>query len=392
QPAKARTYTAASDTVEVAALAEGTTGSDARSFHSLSRARTSVAIAGQIGLEAGYLTDYKSEHLLKIDGFTGPLDVAETRHGPAAALVIGEGTNQIRAGYRYETGWSGNTHSPMLSATLSIRRTDTLAAITYRHVRREISVPAEKLPAGSPIDSRRDSDLVVTAVEQGLPAGWLARIEIGLEVQSGFLQSPFRLVTLWSDRTAGSAGSDDFGRTLPERHPDHRTRWAVIARILKGFESIAGALEFSAGAGNGNWRVERHFADAGWRQRLTDKLMLAVRAGIYHQTRAVFYLNDYTGAAPHGYWSADPELSSYLAWLAGCDVRIDLYQDRKRLFGLFEHLHLNIGTTVLQRIFDWRGLDAAESYTGWERISGGNRVPFEQGLGISSWLIFVGGF
>lgn len=353
--------------------------------------RAAVELGAGFGIEAGYGVDYASRRVNKLDGFSGGFDQQMTRHGPDVALLADDGTSLIRAGYRLRLGWEGWMHQPAIRARTALLSADMVVEAGYQRTMRQIKVDAEHLPARDPVSAERTRDNVWVALEKGFLPGWNLRLDAAVELQDGFLQSPYRLVTLWSGRENASSG-DWTLRSEAEHHPGHRLLWGAGLRIRRALPGLGAVLEMGGGGGSDSWRVEHEQLELAWRQRLGQQWLLELRAGAYHQTRAGFYRNDYSGAPPGAWWSADKKLSSFLAWWSSLGADWTLFQHRRRLLGLFRYLRLGTTLRLEQCLYDWQGVSSPDGFSGWESLAGGSRRAYAGGWRLGGWLEIEGGF
>ena len=353
--------------------------------------RAAIEIGGGFGVEAGYGLSHQDQLVQKLDGFAGPLGVVATRHGPDAALVLDDGTSIIRAGYRFRMAWNGHLHEPSIRARTSVLSRDTVVEVGYRRSMRSLTIDSEHLPAGDALDDDYSVDRLFAAIEQGFLPGWNLRLDLAMRVDSGFLQSPYRLVSLWSQH-GGDTVPSGVPRTMPENHPGSRVRWGSMLRIRRMIESLAAAVELGLGYGAGSWRVEHSMLQAGWLQRLGDQFVLSAQGGAYHQTRASFYLDDY-GSGPRGaYWSADASLSSYIAWWAQIGCSWTAFPERGRLLGMFKYLSVEAALRTSRAYYQWEGSGSNNGFTSYAWLASDERQPFGGGWLFGGWLGFEGGF
>ncbi|RLB58331.1 MAG: hypothetical protein DRI34_05160 [Deltaproteobacteria bacterium] len=356
-----------------------------------SNLRAAVELGAGLGIEAGYGVDYYSRRINKFDGFAGGFSQQQTRHGPDVALLADDGTTLLRMGYRLRLGWEGRLHQPAIRARTSILSTDTVVEAGYQRTMRQLSVAAEHLPARDPVSAESTRDNAWVALEQGFLPGWNLRVDAAVEIQDGFLQSPYRLVTLWSGREE-TTGNGWTLRAEPEQHPDHRLLWGANLRIRRALHGLGAVLELGGGGGSGSWRVEHQQLELGWRQRLGQRWLLELRVGAYHQTRAEFYRNEYSGAPPGSWWTADKSLSSFLAWWSSMGADWTMFQHRRRLLGMFRYLRLGATVRLEQRLYHWQGISSPDGFSGWEGLAGGQRRAYDGGWRLGGWLEIEGGF
>lgn len=365
-------------------------GSDVAGTSTESSLRAAVEILSGLALEAGYglASDRHIEY--RLDGFFGPLTVERLAHGPDAAVVVDDGTSLLRLGYRFRTAWDGQTHEPSILARTLILGRDTVLEVGYTRRMQSLVVPAERLPADLPLSEDIRADRFFASLEQGFTPGINLRLDLIAGIEEGFLASPYRKVTLWSQRDP-SLPAAGVPRSEPENHPGARHRLEGLLRVRKTV-GVRGVLEAGAGFGRDNWRVEHESLMLGFQLRLLERLVARLSGGAWHQTRASFYRNDYPAGPPGAYWSADRHLASYLAWWAESGVRILWLAENRRLLGLFRHFSLDIGFCFQKTHFDWEGIGSANGFSGFRGAAGPDRKSFAGGQIFVGTLGFEGGF
>jgi hypothetical protein len=380
----------APDSVESYLNLSAEPGADVRGLYFEQLTRAAVELGGGFGLEGGYGAQTLQETVLKLDGFAAPYRRELVRHGPDAALLIDDGSNLLRAGYRLRLSSEGNLHQASLRGRSTVLAQDMLLELGYRYTWQEISIGRDLLPAAGPVGATRSEDFLSCALEKGWLPAWALRLELELERQQGFLQNPWRLVSLWSPR--GQDGSTLVPASFPENHPPQRFLWAAAVRLHRGLAAGRTVLELGGGAGSDSWRVEHQHLQAAWKQRLGSQWLLELSAGGYHQTRAYFYRNDYTGPAPGAWWSADRSLAAQWGWWVAAGANWTRFASRGRLLGMFKYVTLEGGLVFLQLLYARDGLDAPSAFSGWDSAGGGNRRAFAGGDSPAGWMRFEGGF
>ncbi len=379
------------NTVSARVVADTDPGNQVQGTWLESSLRVSAEIIEGVGLEAGYGITYRNQQVQKLDGFTGPIADSEQRHGPEAALVLNDGTSLLRAGYRYQSGWQGVLNEPSIRARTSVISRDTIVEVGYRRTMAQLKVPAERLPASIPSNDDFTSDRMFAAIEQGFLPGWSLRLDLAMILENGFLQSPYHLVSLWSERV-DSDSTSSIPRVEAERHPSARVRWGTTFRVRRRIEAMNSALEFGLGHGAGSWRVEHSSGQLGYLQRLGDQFTLGLRGGLSHQTRASFYRDDYNDGPPGAYWSADRALSSQMAWWVESSAIWSIFAGDSRIIAIFKYLTMEAGLRLLRRDFMWEGADSNNGFTSYSSLVGDQRSRFEGGSQLGGWFGIVGGF
>jgi len=355
-----------------------------------SSTRASVEIAGGFGVEAGYGVDYRKQIVCKLSGYAGPVDDRAVSHGPDAALVLDDGTSLLRAGYRLRMAWDGWLHEPSIGARTTVLGRDTVLLLGYRRSMRSLTIPADHLPARDAVSDDYTADQLFAACEQGFLPGWNLRLDVSARLEDGFLQSPYRLVSLFSGRSETNAPG--VPRSEPERHPRSRVRWGTMLRLRRMIQALSAAIELGAGYGSGSWRVEHQTIEAAYLQRLGDNFIVSAAGGAYHQTRAIFYRDDYPDGPQGSYWSADRELSSYIAWWARLGMSWMTFPRRGRLLAIFKYITLSAALRTLHADYGWEGADSPNGFSSYDSPASSERKTFAGGWRFGGWFAFEGGF
>jgi hypothetical protein len=355
-----------------------------------SSTRASAEIAGGFGVEAGYGVAYRKQLIQKLDGYTGPIDDQAVSHGPDAALVLDDGTSLLRAGYRLRMAWDGWLHEPSFGARTTVLGRDTVLLLGYRRSMRSVTISADHLPARNAVDDDYTVDQLFAACEQGFLPGWNLRLDISARLEDGFLQSPYRLVSLFSGHPETNAPG--VPRTEPEKHPRSRVRFGAMFRLRRMIQTLSAAIELGAGYGSGSWRVEHQTIEVSYLQRIGDSLIMSAAGGAYHQTRAIFYRDDYPDGPLGAYWSADRELSSYIAWWTRLGLSWMTFPRHGRLLAMFKYITLSASIRALHADYGWEGADSPNGFSSYESLASSERKVFSGGWNFGGWFAFEGGF
>ncbi len=369
-------------------------GNQVKGFWLRSTLRGAAEVWQGLAVEAGYGVSLDKELIQKLDGFAGPLPLLRLRHGPDAAVVLDDGSSLLRVGYRFRTAFDGTLNEPFIMARTTVLRHDTIVEVSYRHVIEQISLGPGDLPAqGIAIDKQRRGDWLDCAFEQGFLPGWNLRLDLGLLLEDGFLQSPYRLVSLYSMR--GSTLADD-AETIPliepEKHPSTRVRYGGLVRVRRLVPAWHAAFEIDLGHGSDTWRVEQSRVGLAYRQRLGDLFQLSFNGEVYHQTRASFYRDDYPDGPPGAYWSADRELCSFVMGLVGAALEITIISERDRVLGMFRYLTLDIGVQATFANYRISGARSQDGFTSYPNLTSNQRENFQGGYTFGGTVGFEGGF
>lgn len=373
------------DSLRLQIAAGGDPGQDGRAAALEAGLRAAVELAAGFGLEAGYGTAWGRERLLKLDGFAGPILQERVEHGPDAALVYDDGTSLLRVGYRYRTGWDGDRHEPGVSARSQVLGRDTMVELGYLRSGRAIEVGLADLPAaGQALSESRTADCFLAALEQGFLPGVTLRLDLEARLERGYLENPYRLVSLWSHRGLPAGSPEAAPRVLPENHPDTRARFGALLRARFLIPAWGGALELGAGYGTGTWRVEHARASLGYHQRLGDLAQLWLEGGAYHQIRASFYRDDYPDGPPGSHWTAERDLSAFLAAWGRAGLTLTFLPVEGRLLGMFRALHLGLQVQAIWADYGFE--DPPNGFSAFDALAGAERRAFRGGLGLGGGL------
>ena len=384
----------APNTVVSRTVLVGDPGSQVKGFWLRSNMRAAVEVLQGMAVEAGYGVGLDKELIQKLDGNAGGFSLSRLRHGPDAAVVLDDGSSLLRAGYRFRTAFDGTLNEPFIMARTTILRSDTIVEVSYRHVLEQLQLgPGDLTAQGSAIDKRRRSNWLACAFEQGFLPGWNLRLDLGLLLEDGFLQSPYRLVSLFSVRAPNLAADvESIPRIEPENHPNKRVRYGGLLRARRLIPAWHAAVEIDLGHGSDTWRVEHSRVGLAYRQRLGDLVQMTFNGEFYHQTRAIFYRDDYPDGPPGAYWSADRSLCSFITGLVGTTIEIAIVAERSRLLSMFRYLTLDLGVQVAVTNYRIDGALSPNGFTSYPDLQSSARERFQGGLTVSGSLGFEGGF
>jgi hypothetical protein len=356
--------------------------------------RLAAEIYAGIGLEAGYGLSIENQTVQKLDGFLGPLEIERKFHGPEAAIVVDDGHSVLRLGYRYRTAWDEELHEPSISARTTVLGQDTVVELGYRRTMSSIFIDGKHLPAMEPIDQNTDWDHFNLALEQGWLPGYNLRLDLNLSVAQGFLQSPYRLVSLWSQRgVLGETFTLGLPRSMAENHPDKRVQYGGQLRLRRLIQAWSSVIELGAAYGSGSWRVEHSQISLSYIQRIADSFSLRLSSDAYHQTRASFYRDDYNLGPVGAYWSADRNLSSYIAIRAESELSWLYIPSRGRAWGMFKYINLLAGIRFCRAYYHWEGVSSNNGFSSYPSLATiSDKQIFDGGTIWGGWLGMEGGF
>jgi hypothetical protein len=331
-------------------------------------------------------------NLWKVDGFFGRQVFERRSMGPDAGLVYDDGSSILRVGYSYRKAFDGAMHAVSTSVRSNILQSDTVAEIFYRHRRQGIHLGQKDLLPVLPLDDNKIVDMFQAAIEQGFLPGINVRLEVAGLLESGHLESPYRLVTLWPHRAFQGDMPTQTPMSRPETHPDSRVRFGSTLRARFALSSWSSVLEVSLGHGFGTWRVEHSKARLAWLQRLGDVLAYRFGVAFIHQTRASFYQDDYRHGPTGEYWSADISLSSQTAWLADLELNFTWIPQQGRYLGIFRSLRLRWGLAASFSDNSPDGLSSQTGFSVYPALAGNDGRRYDSRLRMESWLSVAGYF
>lgn len=257
-----------------------------------------------------------------VDVITSATRMEDVRHALGAGLMVQHGGLELRGGYTYGFERDYRSHGVVLSTRLDVRDDTTSFELMYAGARDAVCglrendalEPTERgrLP-GADGCFTRDAERTTRGVStQTVAAQWIqviradaiARINVSLRHEAGFLSSPYREVWLgpWSAQ---------------EHHPDQRSRGALGVELRWALADIRSVIGGRIDASHDDWGVSSVSGEITWRARLPAHLRLRARVRAYRQVSAFFYSDDYANAPRGKYFTGDRELSAMCSWLGG---------------------------------------------------------------------------
>jgi hypothetical protein len=164
-------------------------------------------------------------------------------------------------------------------------------------------------PSGASNEGTLTSTVLGAAWIQALSP--VASLTVGYELGllSGFLQNPYRSVSL------GAA-------PLPEKHPGDRARHTGYARLEYFVPATGTALHGLFRLYGDSWDIYAITPEARIYQRISDDFMIRLRYRFYTQTKAFFQKDDYSAAS--AYYTADPKMTRFNNQLLGAQIYVPL--------------------------------------------------------------------
>ena len=355
--------------------------------------QASVELVSGLGLQAGYGMSYTKKRIWRFDGYQGIMEYEKFKHGPFAAIVYDDGTSLLQLGYTYSTAFDGQTHVPSIRASTLVLGSDTRVEIGYRRMMRSLRLDtSDKPPVLFSVDEQITSDHLSASIEQGFIPGINIRLDLEVVLDGGYLQDPYSMVTLWS-HWPQVENMDKVPQSKPESLPDSRARFGAGISVKFAIPGLAAALETGISHGTGTWRVEHTSAHAGWEQRLGDRFSLDFSVGAYHQTRALFYRDDYQDGPVGALWTCNRDLSSYIAWWGRVGLNMYIYPSRGRLLGMFKELTLSLSSRLMKLNYNFEGLSSQNGFTRYSILAdSASREGFAGGWQMGGWFSMSAGF
>ncbi|HEY0961734.1 MAG TPA: DUF3570 domain-containing protein [Pseudomonadales bacterium] len=203
-------------------------------------------------------------------GFEFPVDSPHARTLTASAGISDEPDYRSRYG-RLGARIGLNDNLTTLSANTAFTRSDTharLDADLQPYVTR--NAYAEQLERGSPSDllrgERRDRGVEI-GVTQVLDAVSVLDAGIALNRASGFMENPYKVVTVVFAGNAATPASGDV-RAFLEQRPDERRQLTFRAHYARHFAASDATLQLDYVHSRDDWGIATHSVELGWAQTL----------------------------------------------------------------------------------------------------------------------------
>ncbi len=367
-------------------------GFDARANQLQSYAQVGIGLFDMLGLEAGFGYEIDNQFVARKDGISQHFKVTHHASAPQIGVVMDDGVSIMRLGYRYLSTWDTTLHEPKFDIKTNILGDDTTLEIGYRHNRIRLQIPLSRMPAAGPIDEVNQLDDFRLAIEQSLTSDWRIRVDLAGRIEQGFLQNPYRSVTLWPLAPDTPPDADPPTRLEAEKHPSNRVRWGGKLQIQRWVDAISSALELGIGHGSGSWGVDHSAASVRYLLRIADPFTISIAAGIYHQTRADFYRDAYWSGPVKSNWSADRDLSSFLAKSFQFGFLWTNFFGSDPLLGLLKRVSMRCTGRIIQSDFNWSGAGDNHAFTDLPFTPNQELRGYEAGLVIQFGLAVEGGF
>ena len=174
---------------------------------------------------------------------------------------------------------------------------------------------AEMKPAGETQNRDGDSDTkqtidLVLGLTQVISARTLMQFNVGLSQASGYLNDPFKIVSLVDDVNGRPTSY------IYESRPDSRIKtslyWNTKHHLVWG-----DTLDLSYRYMTDDWQIDSHTVDFRYRWNISNNWYLQPHVRWYHQSAAEFYRHSLVNTASPEYVSADYRLAEFDAYTLG---------------------------------------------------------------------------
>lgn len=131
---------------------------------------------------------------------------------------------------------------------------------------------------------------------------------VQLNVESGYLSDPYKLVSVGDD-------------ILADTRPDSRVEAAWLLRYRRAFSDANASLHLDYRYAQDSWGVVSHTIDVGWYQSLPDAWQLIPAVRYYSQQQARFYAPFFLDPGAHQFYSSDYRLGTFGAFSGSINLR-----------------------------------------------------------------------
>lgn len=298
------------------ATPNGATRSDGvQTFTTPSGAKTYDIAPGDLPVESKF---HENARVALSTQYSTPLnDTLKTSFGLAFSREYDYQSLGLNANFAKDL----NQHNTTLSAGISF------AADSIEPVGGKPDPLTGMLPPGdqsnkSGDDSKTVADLLL-GVTQVLSRNWLMQFNYSLSQQSGYLNDPYKLVSVLDEDGAPL-------EYLHESRPDSRTKHSFFVRS-KSHHGADNILDLSYRYHTDDWGIDSHTFDMKFRWQLNDAHYLQPHLRYYQQAGADFYTQGLSDAdALPRYASADPRLGEFTGTTVGLKYGF-LFGDNKEI-------------------------------------------------------------
>lgn len=190
--------------------------------------------------------------------------------------------------------------------------------------------PLQTVSSGAtiPIATSRRKEVkdVMVGVSQVMSHNWIAELNLSYSVYSGYLNDPYKVVSLAATTATAQNALGDPVTNIYENRPGTRYQRAVYLRnkvYLNG-----DVVDFSYRYGIDDWNVHSNTAEVRYQWNLNDTYYLQAHLRFYHQTAAFFYRRGLLDSSPiPEHISADYRLSGFTGRTVGLEFGKNLPSD-----------------------------------------------------------------
>lgn len=317
------------------------------------------ASTGAIGISAGYDLDIVSGATARVygegvDAVSGAT-FADTRHAARGGLSFDTASVTFAGSYSYGFENDYRSHTVTGSARADFAERNFSLGLAYTHNFDRVCDNPNTLAQGNadlqPLGTsegcfvkdggKAERKLSIDTFEPQL--SWTATplllLSAGgaLQVLQGFQSNPYRAVRISESRT------------VQERLPSERQRYAVFVRAAQALPPARSSLRLGGRLYRDSWDVRAVSADLEWMSYFGPGLVLGLRGRYHKQGGAAFYrdseallLEGPTGA----YWTGDRELAPLSNLMAGALLTL-IKAPPTDSASFYEEIELNLRFDVL---------------------------------------------
>jgi hypothetical protein len=223
------------------------------------------------------------------------LDVPVAALHGSGTVILGGGVSD-EPDYRSRNGRIGarfdfNAQTTTLNLGTSFTRSDTAALLDADLLpyltRRAYTTQIERSRNSELLRGERRDRRFDIGVTQVLDAVSVLDAGLTLTRGSGFMENPYKAVTVVFTGAAPGGGNGDV-RAFLEQRPDERRQLALHAHYARHFAAANGTLQFDYNHSRDDWGIDTHSAELGWAQTL-GAWTLTPRLRYYTQSAADFH-------------------------------------------------------------------------------------------------------
>lgn len=157
----------------------------------------------------------------------------------------------------------------------------------------------------------------------------LAQIRITRSLFSGYLNDPYKLLSVIDDQNPAALGATQ--TYLFENRPAKRDMNSLFLAYKRAFDS--GVLDLSYRLYDDSWDIKSHTLDVGYQFNLDQRFFVRPALRLYRQDEAFFYQHSLKSSqALPAFASSDARLAEFSATTVGVEFGKKLAFDRKQSF------------------------------------------------------------